>query len=113
MFEFLVHLVVSALLLLVVANLVDGFDLEGTVPALLAALLLGLVNAIVRPLVVVLTIPITLLTLGLFLFVVNALMIWLVAALVPGFRVRGFVPALIGSLLFSLLNIAVSMVFGV
>jgi putative membrane protein len=113
MFEFLVHLVVSALLLLLVANLVDGFDLEGTVPALLAALLLGLVNAIVRPLVVVLTIPITILTLGLFLFVVNALMIWLVAAIVPGFRVRGFVPALIGSLLFSLLNIAVSMVFGV
>lgn len=112
MAEFLVHLVVTALLLLVVANLVSGFELEGAVPALLAALVLGLVNALVRPLVVVLTIPLTLLTLGLFLFVVNALMMWLAAGLVPGFKVRGFVPALLGSLLFSLLNLAVSAVFG-
>lgn len=113
MIEFLAHLVISALLLLVVAHLVRGFELEGTAPALVAALMLGLVNAIVRPLVVVLTLPLTILTLGLFLFVVNALMFWLASALVPGFRVRGFGPALLGSLLFSLLNMAVAAVFGV
>lgn len=111
--EFLVHVVVSALLLLLVAHLVSGFDIEGSVPALIAALVLGIVNAFVRPLVVLLTIPITLLTLGLFLFVVNALMMWLASALVPGFRIRGFVPALIGSLLFSLLNVAVAAAFGI
>lgn len=112
MLEFLVHLVLSALLLLVVDRLVSGFELAGAVPALLAALILGLVNGLVRPLVVVLTLPLTILTLGLFLLVVNALMMWLAAALVPGFRIRGFLPALVGSVLFSLLNLAVAAVFG-
>jgi len=62
----------------------------------------------VRPVMVFLTLPFTLITFGLFLFVVNALMLWLMAALVPGVRIRGFVPALLGSLLLTLLNIVIA-----
>jgi putative membrane protein len=109
---FLAHLVVSAALLLIVANLVRGVQVDSWGSAFLAALVLGLVNAFVRPLMIVLTLPLTLLTFGLFLFVINALMLQLAAALVPGVRVQGFGPALLGSLLLTLLNIAVASVAG-
>jgi putative membrane protein len=112
MLEFIAHLVVTAGLLLLVANLVRGVHVAGWGPALLAALVLGIVNALVRPVAVFLTFPLTLLTLGLFLFVVNALMLWLVAGLVPGFRIQGFGPALLGSLVLTLLNMVVSWVLG-
>jgi len=104
----IVHLVVTAALLLVVARVVKGVDVEGFGTALLAALAFGFVNALVRPVMVLLTLPLTILTLGLFLLVVNALMFRLAAALVPGFRVSGFGPALLGSLLLSLLNLALA-----
>ena len=112
MIEFLAHLVFSAALLLLVANLVSGVSMSGWAPALLAALVLGLVNAVVRPIMILLTLPLTVLTFGLFLFVINALVLWLVAGLVPGFRVRGFGPALVGSLLLTVLNILVSIALG-
>lgn len=105
---FLVQLVLTALALLVVAHVVGGVHVGGFGTALVAALILGLVNAIVRPVMVVLTLPITILTLGLFLFVVNALAFWLAAALVPGFEIGGFVPALLGSLLLTVLNIVIA-----
>jgi putative membrane protein len=108
MIAFLVHLLVTAALLLLVANLVRGVQVEGWGAAFLGALVLGLVNALVRPIMVVLTLPLTILTFGLFLLVVNAMMLWLVAALVPGIRVQGFGPALLGSLLLTLLNLAVA-----
>jgi putative membrane protein len=108
MIAFLVHLLVTAALLLLVANLVRGVHVEGWGAAFLGALVLGLVNALVRPIMVVLTLPLTILTFGLFLLVVNAMMLWLVAALVPGIRVQGFGPALLGSLLLTLLNLAVA-----
>jgi putative membrane protein len=110
--EFLAHLLLTAALLLLVANLVRGVEVEGWGSALLGALALGLVNAFVRPLMVVLTFPLTILTFGLFLLVVNALMLWLVAAMVPGIRVQGFGPALLGSLLLTLLNLAVAALVG-
>ncbi len=112
MLAFILHLVLTAALLLLVARLVRGVEVVGWGPALLAALVLGIANAIVRPLMVVLTFPLTLITVGLFLFVINALVLWLVAALVPGFRIQGFGPALIGSLLLTLLNVLVSLVIG-
>ena len=108
MFAFLAHLILTALALLLVAKVVSGFQVGGFGSALLGALVLGIVNAIVRPVMVFLTFPLTLLTLGLFLFVVNALMLWLMAALVPGVRIQGFVPALLGSLLLTLLNIVIA-----
>lgn len=113
MLEFFLHLVVTALLLLVVAYVVPGVQVDGMKSALLAALILGVVNALIRPLVVVLTIPITILTLGLFLFAINALMFLLTSKLVPGFRVEGCLAALVGSLVFSILNLGVSAAFGI
>jgi putative membrane protein len=69
-------------------------------------------NAVVRPILVILTLPVTILTLGLFLFVLNALLFWLVAELVPGFEVRGFLAALIGSVLYSVITLVTGMVLG-
>jgi len=109
---FLVNLVISAALLLIVAHVVTGIEVRDWVAALLAALVLGIMNAVVRPLLILLTLPLTILTLGLFLFVVNALVLQLAAYFVPGFRVAGFGPALWGSLLLTLLNLGVSMLVG-
>lgn len=109
MIAFLVHLIVTAGLLLLAANLVRGFSVEGWGSALIGALVLGFVNAVVRPLMVVLTLPFTILTFGLFLLVVNALMLWLVAVLVPGIRIHSLWAALLGSLVLTLLNLVVEM----
>ena len=100
--------IVNAAALLLVAYLYPGVAVESFLAAAIAALVLGLVNALVRPLLVVLTLPVTLLTLGLFLFVINALLFWLVAEIVPGFRVTGFVAALVGSILYSLITLVTS-----
>ena len=110
--EFLAHLVVSAALLLVTGSAVRGVHVDGAVPALLAALVLGLVNAFVKPILVVLTMPITVVTLGLFYFVVSALMLKLSSAIVPGFRIEGFAPAIWGALLLAVLNYAVAFIAG-
>ena len=111
MLQFLLHLVVTAILLFVVGKIVSGIDVRDAKAALWGALVLGIANAIVRPVLVLLTLPLTIITLGLFLFVVNAVMLMLAAALVDGFKVRGFGSALIGSVLLSVLNLAVDLVF--
>jgi putative membrane protein len=98
---FLIRLAISALGLWIAARFVPGIEIQGDTTLLLAALLLGVVNAVVRPVVVLLTLPVTLLTLGLFLWVVNAAMFGLVAALLDGFAVRDFGSALLGALLVS------------
>ena len=108
----LIRWVLNALALLAVAYLYPGVHVEGFFAAAVAALVLGLVNAILRPILVILTLPVTILTLGLFLFVINALMFWLVAQIVKGFAVEGFVAALIGSLLYSLLTLLTSWLIG-
>ncbi|NNL67501.1 MAG: phage holin family protein [Myxococcales bacterium] len=110
--EFLAHLIVSAALLLVVAHAIRGFEVDGAIGALLGALVLGFANAFVRPILVVLSLPITILTFGLFLVVVNAVVLKLAAALVPGFRIRGFLPAVWGALLLTLLNLLVAHLVG-
>ncbi len=112
MLTFLVHLVLSAALLVMVANLVSGFVIHGWGAALMAALILGLVNAVVRPVLVILTLPLTIVTFGLFLVVINALMLQLAAALVPGFRIEGFGAAFIASVLLALLGVAVDALLG-
>jgi putative membrane protein len=109
MLVFLEHLILTAALLLFVSNLVRGVHVQGWGSALVGAIVLGFVNAVVRPLMVLLTLPFTILTFGLFLLVVNALMLWLLAALVPGIRVQGFGSALLGSLVLTLLNLAVEL----
>ncbi|MGZ4990079.1 MAG: phage holin family protein [Methylobacter sp.] len=107
MFSFFAHLILSAGLLLLMAHLVRGVQVEGWGSALIGAIVLGLVNAVVRPVMVFLTLPLTVISFGLFLLVINALMLLLMAALVPGIRVQGFWPALVGSLVLTLLNVVV------
>jgi putative membrane protein len=108
MVEFLAYLIITAALLLIVARVVPGVQVEGWGSAFIGALVLGLVNSFIRPLMVLLTFPLTIVTFGLFLLIVNALMLWLVAALVPGIRLQGFGSAILGSLLLSLLNLAIA-----
>jgi putative membrane protein len=102
MVGFLVRLAIAALGLWLAQAIVPGIEISGTGTLILAALLLGLVNALVRPLAVLLTLPLTLLTLGFFLLVVNAAMFGLVAALLDGFRVSGFFASLLGSIVVGL-----------
>ena len=99
---------VNALALMLVANLYSGVQVTGIVQALIAALVLGLVNALIRPILVLLTLPVTILTLGLFIFIINAFLFWFVAEIVKCFTVSGFMGALIGSLMFSVITIITS-----
>ncbi len=99
---------INALALMAVAYLYPGVQVTGMIEALIAALVLGLVNALIRPILVILTLPVTVLTLGLFIFVINAFLFWFVAEIVKGFTVSGFMGALIGSILFSLITIITS-----
>ena len=101
---FALRALIVALGLYVADRLLPGVSIAGTGTFLLAGALLGLANATVRPVLVLLTLPLTILTLGLFLFVVNAAMIALVAALLPGFRIAGFFPALLCSLVVSVVS---------
>jgi putative membrane protein len=101
--------------LLLVAYLYPGVIVSSFGAAMIAAFVLGLLNTVVRPLLVLLTLPVTLLTLGLFLFVINALMFWAAASLLDGFDVRDFWAALIGSVIYSLcgmvIDVAVERIF--
>lgn len=105
---FLIRLAIGMLGLWIAQAIVPGVHIEGTATLVLAALLLGLVNAVVRPLLVILTLPITLLTLGLFLLVVNAAMLGLVAALLDDFTISGFWAAVGGAIVVSVVTWAAS-----
>ncbi|MGH7725528.1 MAG: phage holin family protein [Candidatus Eiseniibacteriota bacterium] len=94
----------TALALIITAKLVPGIHLRDTTTLFIAALVLGLVNAIVRPILIFFTLPLTLVTLGLFILVINALSFGIAAYFVPGFDVDGFVPAFVGALLMSILS---------
>jgi putative membrane protein len=101
---FLVRVLVNAMAILVAAAVVPGIEVSGVAATLGAGLVLGLVNALIRPILLILTLPLTLLTLGLFLFVLNALCLWLTSALVKGFTVHSFWAALFGALLVSVVS---------
>ena len=107
MLKLLAKWLLSASALLFVAYLYSGVEVSTFTSALLAALVIGLLNAVVRPVLVVLTLPVTVLTLGLFLFVINALVFWAAAAVLDGFQVRGFVGALVGSLLYTAIGMVI------
>ena len=97
----------NAAALLAVAYLYSGVEISSFSSALIAAFVVGLLNSVLRPILVILTLPVTVVTLGLFLFVINALMFWAAAGLLPGFNVAGFGAALIGSLIYSVLGIVI------
>ncbi|HTL20959.1 MAG TPA: phage holin family protein [Steroidobacteraceae bacterium] len=99
MMGFLLRAVISAIGLWLATQWVAGVHVDSVGTLILAGILLGVVNAIVRPIAFILTLPITLLTLGLFLFVLNAAMVWLVAAILPGFHAPWFVPAFLTSII--------------
>ena len=107
MIKTLVRWALLAAALLLVAKLYSGVQVSTFNAALIAALVLGLFNAVVRPVLVLLTLPVTLVTLGLFLFVINALMFYWVGGLLDGFSVSGFGAALIGSLIYSVCGLVI------
>ena len=111
MLSLLARWIVNAAALLLVAYLYPGVHLEDFVTALAAALVLGLVNAVVRPLLVILTLPVTILTLGLFIFVINGLLFWAVGSFVPDFQVSGFWAGFFGAIVFSLISWILSAIF--
>jgi putative membrane protein len=108
MTRLLIHWVISALLLLVVSRIVPGFNVNGFGAALIAAVVIGLVNATVGLFLKVLTFPLTIFTFGIFLLIINALMLMLASKLLRGFHVSGFAPAFWGALLLSLLHMLLS-----
>ena len=101
---FLIHWLVAALAIIISAYLLPGISVNGLFTALVTALVLGLLNAFIRPILLILTLPINILMLGLFTFIINALMIELAAVIVPGFQVRGFGWALLFSLVLALIT---------
>ncbi len=108
--KFILKWLCSAAALLAVAYLYSGVVVTSFTGALIAAAVLGILNTLVRPLLVLLTLPVTVITVGLFLFVINALMFWAAASLVDGLNVTGFGAALIGSLIYSVLQLAIEFV---
>ena len=94
----------NALALLAVAYLLPGVRVEGLESALIAALVLGLINTLLRPLLILLTLPVTVLTLGLFILVINGLLFWFAGSVLRGFEVSGFWVGMMGALLYSILS---------
>ena len=105
--KLIVRWLLLAAALMLVAHLYPGVRVASYGAAMVAALVLGLFNTLVRPLLVLLTLPVTLVTLGLFLFVINALMFWSAAGVLDGFHVNGFAAALIGSVIYSLCGMVI------
>jgi putative membrane protein len=99
---------INALALLALPYLFTSIHVEGFGTALVAALVLGLINTLIRPVLVLLTLPVTLLTLGLFIFVINGLLFWFVGSFVKGFTVEGFWTAVFGAIVYSIISWALS-----
>ncbi|MEQ1760135.1 MAG: phage holin family protein [Vicinamibacterales bacterium] len=102
--KFIVRLLLNGLAIIVASWIVPGLHLTTPSAAIAAGIFLGLVNALLRPLLVLLTLPLTFLSLGLFIFVINAACLGLAASVVPGFDIDGFVPALLGALIVSIVS---------
>ena len=102
--RWLLHWIVNALVLLVVSRLVSGFNISSFASALFAVVIIGVVNATLGLVLKVMTFPLSILTLGLFIFVIDALMLWFSSKLVPGFSITGFRPAFIAALILALIQ---------
>ncbi len=109
---FLIRLVVNAIALIIVAYIVPGIHVSGIGGAIIAALILGVVNAILRPILIILSLPLEVVTLGLFTLVINALLFWLVGALHVGLDVAGFWPAFWGAIVMAIVSWLISLVTG-
>ncbi len=111
--DLLIHWLVSAVSLLIVAHFVPGFEIRGLGTALIAPVVIGLVNATMGLILKILTLPLTILTFGLSLFVINALTLQLASLLVPGFVVEGFAAALLGAIVLSVVSTILRFLFRV
>ncbi|MCD6560605.1 MAG: phage holin family protein [Deltaproteobacteria bacterium] len=100
---------ISTASIMLASYLVDGIRVSGFFSALSAAVALGILNAVLRPVLIILTLPLTILTMGLFIFFINALMLLMASGIIPGFDVQGFWPAVFGSLIISIINWILSM----
>jgi putative membrane protein len=105
--KLIVKWLLSASALLLLTGIYSGVSVSSFGSALIAAFVIGLFNTVLRPILVVLTLPVTLVTLGLFLFIINALMFWAASGVLDGFSVNGFGAALIGSLIYSVLGLLI------
>jgi putative membrane protein len=102
--SFLVRWLLNAVAILLAAYLIPGIEVSGPLAILAAAALLGILNALIRPLLILLTLPINILTLGLFTLIINGLLLWMVSSLIKGFFIQGFWVAVLGALVISLFN---------
>ncbi len=109
--SFLLRWLFNAIAIFLTTRIIQGVQVPDFTAAIFAALILGIVNAFIRPIVLLLTLPINLLTLGLFTLIVNTLMLYIVAAVVPSFVITGFVPALVGALLIAIISTLLSHIF--
>ena len=100
----IIRFIINLLAILLIAAVVPGIHLSGVFGAIIVVVVLAVVNAVLKPVLIILTLPINILTLGLFTLVINALLFWLVAGLVPGFAVDGFWPAFWGALILSVIH---------
>lgn len=105
----LISLLLNTLALIITAYIVPGFKVDSFTAALLAAIVLGLINTFVKPILLLLTLPLTIITLGLFMFVVNAIVLRLTTLVVPGFMVDGWMPAILGAIVLSIASTILSM----
>lgn len=112
MTQLLLKWTLNSVALFAVMKLISGIQIDRFQHLLMATLVIGLLNVFLRPIIILLTLPVTLLTLGLFTFVINGLIFFLAAEIVPGFHVNGFGAAFIAALLFSLLSSLLNMIFG-
>jgi putative membrane protein len=108
--KMILNWLLSALSLMIVANVVRGFEVTGFTAALIAAIVIGLVNATLGLFLKIVTFPLTLVSLGVFWFVINALMLKLASVFVPGFSIQGFLPAFFGAIVLSLVNLFLKIV---
>ena len=110
--DFLIHILFNAVLLFLVGRLVDGIEVRDGKSAIFGAIVLGVANASIKKVLIILTLPITFITFGLFVFVINALMLMLAAAFVDGFEVKNFRSAVWGSVAFAVMNFLAGMLLG-
>lgn len=108
MINTIIRWIINAVLLMLIPYVVPGVEMKNFGTAMVAALVLAFVNALIKPILVLLTLPINLLTLGLFILVINGLMFWLVSAVVKGFQISGFWPAFFAALVFSIFSIGLN-----
>lgn len=110
--KLLIALVINTLALLITDYLIPGIDIVNIQTAIVAAIILGLVNTFIKPILLFLTFPLTLLTLGLFVFIVNAIMLFLTSFIVDGFNISGWLPAILGAVVLSVVSTILSMLAG-